>query len=989
MRPVNSICSFLNGDFQWALLFAVYFWFSPHPTPQARQAEVTSGGNTSTQTSEIEYSRDIVPIFEKYCIDCHGASKQKSDLRLDRRSAILKGSGSGRVVEVGNAKASRLIQVVSGEDSDYVMPPDGERLSAAEVSKLKDWIEQGAKGPNDSAELEKKLPWSFSKVARSGIGGSKLAESNNLVPSSSSPADKSTSEIMAGAVDYFLLQKLRENQLEFSSPADRRTLIRRLFVTVLGCPPSPGEVQCFLDDSNVNAYERLVDRVLADSRYGERMARHWFDVIRFAESHGFETNRVRYNAWPFRDYVIQTFNQNCSPPCNRFISEQIVGDAAGVDAANGYLVAGTFDLVKSPDVNLTLMQRQDELADLINTTGTAFLGLTLGCARCHDHKFDPVTQTDFYSMQAVFAGVNFAERPLSQDNNVESIERLKLLQKEVAQYEAELKTLRSKAEQLSQSRTDDVSKLRPAVNSKLNEEQFEPIVANAVRFTILSSGGSQPCIDEWEVFTSDGQNIALASTGAVANASSVLPGYAIHKIEHLNDGQAGNDHSWISNETNAGVATIEFSEPKRIARMTWGRDRNERFRDRLATNYNIEALSDNQWRTIASSKDRRAVGQNDLQYLIALLEAEDQQRFKSAEQKKKQIDEEIKKLTSGNTAWIGSFSQPGTVHRLYRGDPLIKREVVSPAMVVSLGGHALASDLPEQQRRRALADWLTAEDNPLTARVMVNRIWQFTFGTGIVDTPSDFGGNGSLPTHPELLDWLASDFVQHDWSVKQIHRQLLVSRAFQQSSKPTDAGIRKDSEARLLWRFPPRRLEAEAIRDGMLVTSGVMDWRMGGPGFFLQVVEQDNVYRYFPKEKFGPDEFRRMVYLTRIRGEQDIVFGSFDCPNGNQVIPKRSRSNTPLQALNLFNSGFVLQQAELLAERLRRETNDLATYEASTKQEAESDQVERQITLAFELMVQRPPDKFEVAESRKLIDDEGLEAFCRAMLNSTEFLFVF
>jgi hypothetical protein len=290
------------------------------------------------------------------------------------------------------------------------------------------------------------------------------------------------------------------------------------------------------------------------------------------------------------------------------------------------------------------------------------------------------------------------------------------------------------------------------------------------------------------------------------------------------------------------------------------------------------------------------------------------------------------------------------------------------------GGLALASDEPEQQRRLKLANWLASRENPLTPRVMVNRIWHYIFGTGLVDTPSDFGGNGVPPTHPELLDWLADEFVQSGWSVKHIQRLVLNTRAFRQSSAPRAEGLRADAAARLLWRFPPRRLEAEAIRDCILASSGVLDLTMGGPGFFLQKVEVDNVYRYFPKEEFGPPEFRRMVYLNRIRQEQDPVFGSFDCPSGNQVTPKRPRSNTPLQALNLFNSPFILQQAGLLAGRLRKEAGDAPAA---------------QVRLAFQWTVARVPDEFEQQASQEMIREHGLEAFCRALFNTSEFLFLF
>jgi hypothetical protein len=269
---------------------------------------------------------------------------------------------------------------------------------------------------------------------------------------------------------------------------------------------------------------------------------------------------------------------------------------------------------------------------------------------------------------------------------------------------------------------------------------------------------------------------------------------------------------------------------------------------------------------------------------------------------------------------------------------------------------------------------------------MANRLWQMVFGVGIVDTPSDFGGNGSKPVHPELLDWLASELIDSGWSVKHLHRQMFQSLAFRQSSLPREDGLAADADGRLMWRFSPRRLEAEAIRDSMLVASDVMDYRMGGPGFYLQRVEQDNVYRYFPKEEVGPAEYRRMVYLTRIRQEQDPVFGVFDCPSGNQVIAKRARSNTPLQALNLFNSPFVLQQSKLIVQRLDREVGGGSN--ADVQLDKQTALVEK-IRLAFRWLMAREPDRWEVEMSEAFVKREGIESFCRAMLNASEFLFVF
>jgi mono/diheme cytochrome c family protein len=900
----------------------------------------------------IDFERDIAPIFDQHCTQCHGPSKQTADLRLDLRSAILKGASSGPILDIQHTEKSRLIQVITGQDPDYQMPPEGERLSEEQIDKIRVWIQQGAAGPDDSKRLEKPLPWSFRPIEDPWPQAS---DSSGQFPG-------------LGPIDQWIQAQLDQKQLHLSETAERPTLIRRLFLVALGVPPTPEEVSTFCNDESFDAYEKLVDRTLADPRYGERLARHWFDVIRFAESNGFETNRVRYNAWPFRDFVIQALNQDM--PYSEFVKKQIAGDALGEDLATGFLVAGTYDIVKSPDVNLTLMQRQDELADLINTTGTAFLGLTLGCARCHDHKFDPISQKDFYSLQAIYAGVNFGDRNLPSDSTPEKTQRLTQIANEVRSLQKEIEKIEAKAQALAQSKN-----LRPAVSAKLNEESFETILAKSVRLTILASGNSQPCIDEWEVFDTQDNNVALASTGSTAKASGCLEGYAIHKIEHINDGKTGNSNSWISNQSDAGWIQIDFKEPKPITRMRWGRDRSEQYKDRTPTRYTIEALVESdQWKPIASHVGRMTLAAQGSDGLVELLDPDQRSQHQAFKEKSKSLISEEKTLTQGSSVWLGTFSAPPTIHRLYRGDPLMKREVVSPALVAALDGQEFAEDTPEQSRRVALANWIGDPKNPLTPRVIANRLWQFTFGTGIVDTPSDFGANGTLPTHPELLDWLSQRLIEHDWSLKNLHRSMLTSQAFRQSSKPNPQGLSIDADSRLLWRFPPRRLEAEAIRDSMLIASGVIDYRMGGPGFYLQRVEQDNVYRYFPKEKVGPAEYRRMVYLTRIRQEQDPVFGAFDCPSGNQVVPKRPRSNTPLQSLNLFNSPFVMQQAELFAERLNRLANS---------------DMDQQVRMSFHILFARDPDAQEIELSKEMIRDQGLVQYCRAILNASEFLFIF
>ncbi|MEZ6047074.1 MAG: DUF1553 domain-containing protein [Planctomycetaceae bacterium] len=342
--------------------------------------------------------------------------------------------------------------------------------------------------------------------------------------------------------------------------------------------------------------------------------------------------------------------------------------------------------------------------------------------------------------------------------------------------------------------------------------------------------------------------------------------------------------------------------------------------------------------------------------------------------KREELKTSLKGLEKNQpVGYLGTFKQPGATHRLYRGDPMAKREEVLPDTLEVLGTLGLEKDAREAERRLKFAEWIASPENPLTARVMVNRIWQFQFGTGIIDTPSDFGGNGTPPTHPELLDWLADQLRTNNWSLKHIHRLILNSATFQQSSHPDEKALEVDGGSRYSWRYPPRRLEAEVIRDQMLAVSGVLDLKQGGPGFSAFAVDFENVRHYHPKQKYGPEDWRRMIYMTKVRQEKDSVFGLFDCPDASQVMPKRSRSTTPLQALNLFNSKFVWQQAEIFSERIQTEFPD---------------STEEQIKRAFVLCYHRQPQPDELTVSSQFVESHGLRAFCRALYNSSEFLFI-
>lgn len=909
-------------------------------------------------TRPVDFASEVQPILQKQCQSCHGVEKQKGGYRLDSRTAAFKGGESFTTpIVAGKSAESPLIHLVAGLVPDSKMPAKGDPLTAAQIGLLRGWIDQGAVWPEATAAVDDPVGshWAFRPLKRP-------------VP----PSVRGGT--FSNPIDTFVAAKLADQNLALSPEADRVTLIRRLYFVMLGMPPTPEEVENFVGDRTNGAFERLVDKVLEDARYGERWGRHWLDVIRFAESNGFETNRERPNAWKFRDYVIAAFNRDL--PYDRFIREQIAGDALGVDVATGFLVGGPVDIVGSPDIVLTSQQRADELDDMVATTGTAFLGLTVGCARCHSHKFDPISQREYYSLTAVYAGVRHGERALPLDAaKQEELARvdahIKILEERLSRY------LAQPAEVIVAARREGKS-LRPAVNARRNEDAFPAVEAKFVRFTIQASSGGEPGIDELEVW-GEGKNVALATGGTKATASGTLPGYEIHKLEHLNDGRVGNSRSWISSESGRGWVQLEFAKVERVERVVWGRDRDGAFGDRVATIYQIEvAREPGQWKRVASSEDREPYQGKSTKPAGPVYTFDQLPPAEAAEGRRWLAElEEVRKrraeLAKAPMVYAGSFSQPGPTYRLHRGDPMQKRETVIPGTLALYKPLTLTTNTLEQERRLRLAEWVSSSENPLTPRVIMNRVWQHQFGVGLVSTPNDFGKNGVRPTHPELLDWLASELVARGWSLKALQRQILTSATWRQASTPRAEGLQVDAGSRLLWRFPPRRLEAEAIRDSILAVSGNLDRTAGGPSFFLHDVDRENVYHYHPKETFTAAETRRMVYAFKVRMEQDGIFGSFDCPDGSLVMPKRSVSTTPLQALNLFNSRFILQQAEQLTARLKREAGEDSS---------------RQVRRAWQLAFNRVPSPEEINEAVGLLKAEGLPSLCRAVLNANEFLFI-
>jgi hypothetical protein len=721
------------------------------------------------------FERDIAPILRTHCLKCHSGATAKNDLDLTRRESILKGGKRGPAVEPNKADDSLLFRYVR----DKKMPPK-EPLTDAQVEALRRWIDDGAKwdGPQrltppvgQRAGLDW---WSLQPVRRPDV------------PKPSRP------EWVRNSIDAFVLAQLDAKKLSPAPEADRAAYIRRVTFDLTGLPPTPEEVEKFVNDKSPDAYETLVDRLLSSPAYGERWGRHWLDVVRFAESHGYEMNTLRPNAWPYRDYVIAAFNED--RPFARFVREQLAGDVAAKDntlgnAATGFLVGGPHDLVGNATKDGQLQQRADDLFDMVSTTSTTFLGLTVGCARCHDHKFDPITQKDFYSLQAVFSGVEHGER--------------EMVGVDTAQRKRDAEALRAKLAQLDRrldahepvAAAEGSPRERAAVQPRRNVERFAPVEAKLVRFTIAATNdGSEPCIDELEIYGPDTDNLALASKGATARASSELPNVAIHKITHLNDGRHGNGRSWISNERGKGWAEIELAKAATIDRVVWGRDREGQFADRLATNYRVEvSLDGNEWKSVAGSWDRRtakdapAATSKDVQQLLA---------------RQKAAQEQLVTLEKPAMTYAGKFRTPDKTHLLKRGDPTQPGEEVAPGVVAAVKpAFTLKPDATEPERRLALADWIADGDNPLPARVMVNRVWHWHFGQGIVRTPSDFGFNGDRASHPELLDWLAAEYQANGGKLKPLHRLIVLSSTYRQSSRHDEVAAKVDADDRLLWRY--------------------------------------------------------------------------------------------------------------------------------------------------------------------------------------------
>ena len=922
-----------------------------------------SPGGVPASAAGPDFVRDVRPLLERSCTPCHSGELAKSGLRLDLRAgAFAGGDGHGPSIVPARAAESPLVRAARGDDADLRMPPADSPFppfTAEEAALLAAWVDAGAEWPAEAdtaTAVDRRDHWSFRPLSP---------------PQPPSVRDGAWTR---GPIDRFILARLEAEGLAPSAEADRATWLRRVSLDLTGIPPTPEEADAFLADAAPDAFERVVDRLLASPRHGERMAQHWLDVVRYADTHGYEVNTERANAWPYRDWVIAAFNAGM--PYDTFVRRQLAGDAEGDDAATGFLVTAAVLLpgqIGADDVSKRAA-RQDALADVLVNVGEAFLGLSIGCARCHDHKFDPVTTRDYYSLQAAVSGVRYEDRDLLTGDAVSRRAEIARLRARLT----ELDVARSARGPLAGSGT-----ARPAVSSRLNVDRIAPRRATRIRFTIHATNSLEPCIDELEVFDTAGTNVAAATAGATFTTSGDNVAPDRHEPRFVNDGAYGNERSWMSNETGGGWVEIAFREPATVDRIVWGRDRNGVYSDRTAIRYSVALADgpDGPLERVADDSDRLAPDGSapaNATAPAAGLSDEDRAALEAIDVEQREAKARIAALGEGLTVFAGQFTAPDPARVLHRGDAEQPGDEVGPRSPAAFDDGpppmSLPADAPEQARRVALGSWIVDPANPLAARVIANRIWQWHFGTGIAETSSDLGRSGSPPTHPELLDWLASDLVAHGWSLARLHRQIVLSAAYRQSSAPRADGLARDAQDRLLWRYPRRRLEAEAIRDSMLAVSGLLDPSVGGRGFDL-FNKRGGLDGFEPVETFSGAGLKRMIYAHKVRMEKESVFGAFDCPDAGQTMALRRRSTTPIQALNLMNSPFTFQVAEAFAARVARETA------AGT-----GDPIDRQVTRAVRLAAGREPSPEERADGHTLVGDHGLAAFCRVLLNTDDFL---
>lgn len=858
-------------------------------------AVAVSLASLSPAQGPVSFDKDIRPIFETSCWACHGAAIQSAKLDLRSREFLLKGGDHGPAIIPGNGEKSRLYRMMAGLDQP-AMPLNGARLTAKQIAAIKTWIDEGAhwdttdvsavQSPaNPAAALEnEQLPpgardyWAFKLPVQAPV------------PNVGAPYQN--------PIDRFLEKARREKGLKAAQRADRNTLVRRAYLDLIGMPPTPEQAAQFLADTKPGAWGRLIDSLLASPHYGERWGRYWLDVARYADSSGFEYDFDQPNSWRYRDYVVSALNND--KPFDRFLKEQIAGDELP-DRNNESYIA-TYFLRAGPRVNFREKDypelRYEYLDDIIATVGRGVLGLTVQCARCHDHKFDPILQRDYYALEASLAGYVETDFPLVPKAEAEDYRR------KMAEINAQEFPLRL---QIREIEAPYVAKL----------------TAEAIRSRFSKS--VQDAYFKPESQRTQGDYLLLSQI-----PDALL--YAPLPVDQALSPEDAARRRGIKEQ----IQALERGRPPAIPMA--------------------EIATDGDYR---STPDR--LGDDVVGCPHCRIPDPKAGPF----------------LTTGDETY-----EPPPSYFLVRGDVNSKGGVMKPGFIAVATYNNPPTVLPPADRhtsgrRLALAAWLTSRDNPLPARVMVNRIWAHHFGRGIVASLDNFGRMGEQPTNQELLDWLAVEFMNRGWSVKQMQRLMLTSEAYQMASNYADAADEeKDPENHYLWRYRARRLDSEAIRDSILATGGAINLKLGGPPVYPPMPKEllaTTVYNPWREQKDGPDVWRRSIYVYRKRNLAFPMLEAFDMPDANVTAGARNVSTVSTQALMLLNDEFVRHQARLLADRVT---------------DAAPSDPRKQIDLIYRIALTRPPDEGEFAVAKELVDRQGLTDLAHVVLNLNEFLYL-
>ena len=961
------------------------------------------------QERSPDFVRDVAPLLQRRCLSCHSGAEPKGEFSLQTAEAAL----SGGYIEPGEASESHLVELITPVAGKAEMPKDADPLTSDEIAVIRKWIDEGAKWPQGLTLQEPRVDdfdwWSYRPPIRP-------------------PVPEIDHRWAKSAIDKFILDKLNKKGLTPSEPADRRTLIRRVTYDLIGLPPTHEEVDRFVHDTGPQAYEKLVDRLLRSKHYGERWARHWLDVVKYADTHGYDKDKLRGNAWPYRDYVIRSFNED--KPYSRFVQEQIAGDVLFPGQPDGilglgFIAAGPWDHIGHVEVPETKIDgkvaRNLDRDDMVSNTLNAFCSVTIQCARCHNHKFDPITQEHYYGLQSLFAAVDRADRTYDLDPEVE---------RQRTELDARLAELRKQEKESARELADLGGPRLAELKKQIAEFQAKTKVLKNPQFGYHTAIARQQDVEKWvQVDLGKGLEVSqIVLRPCHDDFGNIGAGFGFPVRFRVEVSLEGDWETVLdqteSNFPNPRLSPVEIAsvdQTIRRIRVTATRlaDRKGVFIMALAELQTLQAdgtnvalgakvtsgdsieapvrwarqnLTDGYWAQGGDPhlQQQLAAATKERDELMASINTPERNRRDDEIRKEiKETQDRLGKLPKGKMVFAaatnfksrGNFKptagKPRMIHVLHRGNIQQPGEPAIPGVLPfdESDNFLLDAELDEAQRRAALARWLTRKDHPLVWRSIVNRIWQYHFGRGIVETPNDFGRMGARPTHSELLDWLAVEFRDSGESMKSLHRLIVTSNAYQQSAQHDAANATIDVGSQYLWRANRRRLTAEEIRDSILSISGALDPKMGGPGFYLFELEKTAHSPHYEYHKFDPNDpasHRRSIYRFIVRSQPDPWMTTLDCADSSQSTPRRNETLTSLQALSLLNNTFNLEMARRFASRVEQEAGDL----------------ESQVQHAVQLVLQRPASETEQAELVAYARSHGLPNLCRMLFNLSEFVFL-